>query len=143
MPTGASLCLRASVTDLRLTYVYSPKVHQYIKEMNKKVLSGVYAVSTRLIFIQPAPTGHDLITVGETPFTHEASELAAYVLPKNEELNMVFHFELMDIDGPKEGDPVPLVHRDWKLSEMKEIIGRWQNFERSEGFWNACVMFQK
>jgi alpha-glucosidase len=78
-----------------------------------------------------------LITVGETPFTHEASVLAAYVLPKNEELNMVFHFELMDIDGPKGGDPMPLTHKDWKLSEMTEIIGRWQNFERSEGFWNA------
>lgn len=52
---------------------------------------------------------------------------------------MVFHFELMDIDGPKEGDPVPLIHKDWKLSEFKETVGRWQNFERAQGFWNAYV----
>jgi alpha-glucosidase len=77
--------------------------------------------------------------VGETPFTHEASELAAYVLPKNEELNMVFHFELMDIDGPNEEDSVPLIHCDWKLSEFKGTVGRWQNFERAQGFWNAYV----
>jgi alpha-glucosidase len=83
--------------------------------------------------------GHDLITVGETPFTHDAPELAAYVLPENEELNMVFQFELMDIDGPKEGDPVPLIHRNWKLSDFKETAGRWQNFERAQGFWNAYV----
>ena len=83
--------------------------------------------------------GHDLITVGETPFTHEASQLAAYVLPKNEELNMVFQFELMDIDSPKEGDPVPLIHKDWKLSELKDTVGRWQIFERDQGFWNAYV----
>jgi len=104
-------------------FANGPKVHEYIKEMNKKVLHG-----------------HDLITVGETPFTHGASQLAAYVLPKNEELNMVFQFELMDIDGPKEGDPVPLIHRDWKLSELKDTIGRWQIFERDQGFWNAVFI---
>ncbi|KAF8234809.1 glycoside hydrolase family 13 protein [Tricholoma matsutake] len=106
-----------------ILFANGPRVHEYIKEMNKKVLSG-----------------HDLITVGETPFTHEASELAAYVLPQNQELNMVFHFELMDIDGPKEGDPVPLIHKVWKLSEFKETVGRWQNFERAQGFWNAIFI---
>ncbi|KAF9463172.1 glycoside hydrolase family 13 protein [Collybia nuda] len=100
-------------------FANGPRVHEYIKEMNKKVLSA-----------------QDLITVGETPFTHEASELAAYVLPSNKELNMVFHFELMDLDSPG----VPLIHRDWKLSEFREIVGRWQKYRRSEGFWNAIFI---
>ena len=83
-------------------------------------------------------TEKDLITVGETPFTHDASELAAYVLPSNKELNMVFQFELMDLDSSKEGqDCSPLVFREWKLSELKEIIGRWQTYKREEGFWNT------
>ena len=77
---------------------------------------------------------HDLITVGETPFTHDASELAAYVLPRNRELNMVFHFELMDIDSPPE---FPLLKKPWTLAELKAVIGRWQRFMRDEGFWNA------
>ncbi|KAG1884512.1 uncharacterized protein F5891DRAFT_1202569 [Suillus fuscotomentosus] len=40
-------------------YVNGPQVHKYMKQMHTKVLSP-----------------HDLITIGETPFTHEASELA-------------------------------------------------------------------
>jgi glycosidase len=117
----------------------SPKVHDYIKEMNKKILSSGYP--THLVFHQndTDATGHDLITVGETPFTDDAQEIAAYVLPSNKELNMAFDFELMGIDTPVEGDPVPLAYRSWSLSQFKEIIGRWQRFERSAGFWNTYV----
>ncbi|KAJ7825863.1 hypothetical protein B0H13DRAFT_2290630 [Mycena leptocephala] len=32
------------------------------------------------------------------------------------------------------------IHRPWKLSEFKEIVTRWQRFERDAGFWNACVL---
>lgn len=81
---------------------------------------------------------YDIMTVGETPFTHDASELAAYVLPANKELNMVFHFELMDIDSPMEGPQrVPLIKKEWKLEGLREIIVRWQLYKRDEGFWNA------
>lgn len=79
-------------------------------------------------------TDHDLITVGETPFTHDASVLAAYVLPQNKELNMVFHFELMDLDSPPES---PLVKKAWRLAELKALVRRWQTYKRTEGFWNA------
>jgi oligo-1,6-glucosidase len=78
------------------------------------------------------------MTVGETPFTHDRDEMAAYVLPKNKELNMVFQFELMDLDSPQ-GEHTPLVRRDWTLSEFKQVIDRWQNFRREDGFWNAYV----
>ena len=81
-----------------------------------------------------APAEHDLITVGETPFTHDASALAAYVLPRHKELNMVFHFELMDLDSPAES---PLVKKAWRLSDLKAVVGRWQTYKRDEGFWNA------
>lgn len=79
---------------------------------------------------------HDLITVGEAPFTHDAAQLAAYVLPANKELNMVFQFEIMDIDAP---DGLPLVHKEWKVTEFKEIIRRWQGYKKDEGFWNRSV----
>lgn len=79
-------------------------------------------------------TDHDLITVGETPFTHDSSALAAYVLPRNKELNMVFNFELMDLDSPAES---PLVKKAWQLSDLKTVVGRWQMYKREEGFWNA------
>lgn len=104
-------------------------MHEYLKEMNSKVLCS-----------------HDLITVGETPFTHSADQLAAYVLPANKELDMVFQFQLMDLDAPHE-DPTkpteevpkhdPMVWQQWDLKEMKSIIERWQRCKRDEGFWNA------
>jgi len=83
------------------------------------------------------PADHDLITVGETPFTHDASALAAYVLPRNKELNMVFHFELMDLDSPAES---PLVKKAWRLAELKAVVGRWQTYKRDQGFWNAVFI---
>lgn len=53
---------------------------------------------------------------------------------------MVFQFELMDIDSPFEGeDAVPLIFKPWKLSQLKDIVRRWQTFKRDEGFWNASV----
>ncbi|KAF9463173.1 alpha-glucosidase [Collybia nuda] len=104
-----------------LLFANGPRVHEYIKEMNKEVLSG-----------------HDLITVGETPFTRDASELAAYVLPHNQELNMVFNFELMDLDSPGLGKEY--IYREWKLSGFRDIICQWQSYRRSEGFWNATYV---
>ncbi|KAG5651663.1 hypothetical protein H0H81_007886 [Sphagnurus paluster] len=104
-------------------FANGPRVHEFVNEMNQKVLSA-----------------HDLITVGETPFTHDAGQLAAYVLPANNELNMVFHFELMDLDSPRGTEHRPLVHRRWGLHEFREVIGRWQRFMRAEGFWNAVFI---
>ena len=44
-------------------------------------------------------------TVGETPTTHNTNDLAQFVLPANKELDMVFQFEMMEIDGTREGSP--------------------------------------
>ncbi|KAJ6513701.1 glycoside hydrolase family 13 protein [Mycena vitilis] len=109
--------------DASFLFANGPHVHEYIQEMNRKVLSQ-----------------HDLITVGETPFTHSAAELVKYVLPANKELNMVFQFELVDLDSPRTEERSPFIHRPWKLSEFKEIVTRWQRFERDAGFWNAVFI---
>lgn len=52
---------------------------------------------------------------------------------------MVFQFELMEIDQPKHADASPLEHHSWKVSELRDIVSRWQIFKRDEGFWNAYV----
>lgn len=93
--------------------------------------------------------GHDLMTVGETPFTFSQDKLASYVLPASKELNMVFQFELMEIDSPhKEGElqesphrsPEKLLWQPWRMDELKAVIQKWQACKREEGFWNACVL---
>ncbi|THH16201.1 hypothetical protein EW146_g4401 [Bondarzewia mesenterica] len=107
-------------------YVNGPKCHEYIQEMNRRVLSK-----------------YDLITVGEAPFTHDSKDLAEFVLPANKELNMVFSFEVVEIDNSDKGFSAganPLQYREWKLSELKDIIKKWQTLLREEGFWNAVFI---
>lgn len=42
-----------------------------------------------------------IITIGETPFTHDAAEVVKYVQPERKELNMVFVFELQKLGVPR------------------------------------------
>ena len=76
------------------------------------------------------------MTVGETPLTHGLDDVAKYVLPQNKELNMVFQFEVVDLDRKGNG-PCPLTPRQYQLSELKQIVTKWQTFKRDDGFWNA------
>jgi alpha-glucosidase len=81
---------------------------------------------------------YDIVTVGEASQTYDTSQLAAYVLPSNKELHMVFHSELMGIDFAMEGrQRVPFINKKWDLEDLREIIVRWQLYKRDEGFWNA------
>jgi oligo-1,6-glucosidase len=85
------------------------------------------------------------MTVGETPFTLNAEDVAPYVLPVSKELDMVFQFQLVQIDAPhsvSDSEPFKDQHLmwvEWKLSEMKTIVQRWQGYKRDEGYWNAYV----
>lgn len=68
------------------------------------------------------------------PCMYNANDILPYVKPENKELNMVFHFELADMDGNAAG---PLFVSDWKLSQLKEIVGRWQKVMIEGGGWNS------
>ncbi|MFB6468318.1 alpha-glucosidase [Cytobacillus sp. Hz8] len=97
-------------------YMNGPKVHAFLQEMNKKVLSQYY----------------DIMTVGETPgVTPEEAKL--YTSEDRHELNMVFQFEHMDVGSGPEGKWSNL---PWKLTELKQIMSRWQKGLESEG-WNS------
>jgi oligo-1,6-glucosidase len=86
--------------------------------MNKKVLSK-----------------YDIMTVGETPGT--TPEIAAlYVNRDRHELNMVFHFELMEVDH----DPInKWKPKEWKLTELKKIFNKWYEGLKEKG-WNSLFM---
>jgi oligo-1,6-glucosidase len=95
-----------------------PIVHDYLKEMNREVLSK-----------------YDTITVGETPGVTPAQAIE-YVGTDRNELNMVFQFEHMDIgDGPsgKWGTTT------FDLSEFKEIMSKWQVELEGKG-WNSLYL---
>jgi oligo-1,6-glucosidase len=99
-------------------YLNGPRVHEFLQEMNKTVLSK-----------------YDIMTVGETPGV-TPEEALLYVGDDREELNMVFQFELMDIDAGEDGkwDVVP-----WKLTDFKRIMTKWQKELHNKG-WNSLYL---
>ena len=121
-------------------YANGPRVHEYIKEMNQKVLSRRLLPGSHTVNgTHTAITDYDIFTVGEAPFSHSADDLAEYVLPQNRELKTIFQFELMDIDSSDSLEP--LIPKPWKLSDLKNVVEKWQTFKREEGFWNTSVAF--
>lgn len=99
-------------------FLNGPHVHEYLREMTAAVLSR-----------------YDVMTVGETlAVTPEAA--LKYVGADRGELNMVFQFELMEIDaGPGGKWDV----RPWTLTEFKRIASRWQTELHDRG-WNSLYL---
>lgn len=92
-----------------------PRVHEYLQEMNREVLSK-----------------YDLITVGECSGV-TVEEAKKYASSSGKELNMVFQFEHMDLDG---GESFKWNHRKIKLSELKAVMSKWQT-ELYGKAWNS------
>ena len=99
-------------------FLNGPHIHEYLQEMNKKVLSK-----------------YNIMTVGETPGT--PPQIAAkYVNRDRHELDMVFNFELMEIDH----DPInKWKPKEWKLTELKKIFTKWYESSKEKG-WNSLYM---
>ncbi|WP_217586190.1 glycoside hydrolase family 13 protein [Lentibacillus saliphilus] len=96
-------------------FMNGPRIHEFLQEMHREVLSN-----------------YDVMTVGEMPgATPEEAQL--YTGEERNELNMVFHFEHMDIDSGPSGkwDVIP-----WLLKELKDILSKWQFALQNDG-WNS------
>ena len=91
-----------------------PRVHEYLNEMNEKVLSK-----------------YNILTVGETPNTN-SEQAILYTHPDRKELNMVFHFDHMHLDYGKYGKFSDI---RFKLSDLKETLTEWQL--ALEDGWNS------
>lgn len=82
-----------------------PHVHEYLQEMNQKVLSK-----------------YDLLTVGECSGV-TVEEAKKYASLDGKELNMVFQFEHMDLDG---GETFKWNDKKIDLVELKQVLTKWQ-----------------
>ena len=82
-----------------------PRIHDYLQEMNREVLSR-----------------YDLLTVGETPNV-TVEEARQYANEDGTELNMVFQFEHMNLDG---GNGYKWSTRKLPLVPLKENLSKWQ-----------------
>ena len=94
--------------------VHGPKVHEYLREMNREVLSK-----------------YDLMTVGETSGV-TPEQACFYAGFDTHELNMVFQFDHVDDHGK---------YGKWNdermpLTKLKGILSKWQN-ELFGKAWNS------
>ncbi|QLG29261.1 alpha-glucosidase [Halorarum halophilum] len=98
-------------------FINGPRMHEYLREMDERVLSNY----------------DDIVTVGEMP---GVSVDGAREYVSDGPLDMVFHFEHMRLDAG-EGDAWDF--RDWELSDLKETFTRWQTGLAEDG-WNALYL---
>ncbi|CAI4218388.1 unnamed protein product [Parascedosporium putredinis] len=101
-------------------YLNRSKCHDFLRELGDKVLSR-----------------YDVMTVGETPHVEEPDMAIQYVHPERREFNMIFQWEHMDVDR------IPGTLLGWKqyrLSEFKAIMSKWQITMQERGGWNSLYM---
>ncbi|MDT8717511.1 alpha-glucosidase [Clostridium sp. 19966] len=98
-------------------FANGPRVHEYLQEMNRKVLSK-----------------YDIMTVGEAPGV-DTDTAKLYVNEDRKELNMLFQFELMDIDSGKDKWDV----KPWRLTTFKNIMYKWYEALKEKG-WNSLFL---
>ena len=99
-------------------YANGPKVHEYLRELNQKVLSK-----------------YDAVTVGEGPGI-DLENGSKYVGEDRNELNMIFHFGHMFIDAGANGkyDIVP-----FDLIDFKTVFNKWDAHLKDKG-WGSIFL---
>ena len=105
------------IGDGRRFYTDGPKIHKYLKELNKNTF-GKY---------------EDIVTVGEMSSTSIESCIK-YTNPKEKELSMVFNFHHLKVDYDK-GDKWTLMDFDFK--KLKSLFKSWQEEMEKGNGWNA------
>jgi len=84
-------------------FAFQPKLHDYLREMRKECFDG-----------------RDCMCVGETTFVNTGN--ANTVVGDGRELDMLFQFDLMDIDG----ENTKWNLKPFDIKEFKKIIDKWQ-----------------
>ncbi|UKZ73136.1 hypothetical protein TrVFT333_000777 [Trichoderma virens FT-333] len=100
-------------------YACGPRLHEYLKDLGAILKE------------------YDAFNVGEMPCVQDQNELIKAVGADRGELNMIFHFEHMDLDyGPK-GKFSP---GTWTLAKLKTVVNKWQKFMYENNGWNALYL---
>jgi oligo-1,6-glucosidase len=92
-----------------------PRIHEFMREIRREVLSK-----------------YDLMTVGETGGV-TVDEAVQYANADGSELDMVFQFEQVELDG---GETFKWNDRKINLVELKEMFSRWQTTLHDRA-WNS------
>ena len=102
-------------------YVNGPRLHEYLRELKKEVLEP-----------------HKAVTVGEMPRVSDIDEIIKTVGQKDGELNMIFIFDVVDLDNvPGQGR---MALRDWEVRDLVEPIVKWQTLMIERKGWNSVFI---
>ncbi|HBW36241.1 alpha-glucosidase [Desulfosporosinus sp. BICA1-9] len=99
-------------------FINGPRLQYYLREMYTKVLSK-----------------YDIMTVGETRWV-DANLACVFVDECRHELNMLFQFELLELDYGPSGK---WEKKPWELADFKRIISDWQTKLADFG-WNSLFL---
>ena len=102
-------------------YVNGPRMHEYLQEINQKVLRK-----------------HGAITVGEMPGVSDIDEVLRSVGSESGELNMIFIFDIVDIDN--EPGKVRFTLHGWDARDLRRIIDKWQHAMIERDGWNTVFV---
>ncbi|KAF2733654.1 glycoside hydrolase [Polyplosphaeria fusca] len=102
-------------------YANGPRLHEYLREIRTSVLAH-----------------YDTLTVGEMPFVRDEDEIMRVVGSTSESLNMIFAFDLVDIDNVP-GD-FKFTLQPWDARDLKSIINRLQRLMLTRDGWNALFV---
>lgn len=102
-------------------YFNGPRLHEYLQEINRKVL-------------QP----YGAVTVGEMPHVTDINEITQVVGRKSGELNMIFIFDLVDIDNAP--GKTRLTLRDWNAKDIILAVSKWQRAMYDKDGWNTVFI---
>ena len=94
-------------------FAMQPKLHDYLGEMRQKC------------FIH-----RDCLCVGETPFV--TTENAHTLIEDGKQLDMIFQFDLMDIDAKKDKWNI----KPFSVHAFRSVLSKWQNTLK----WNSLFL---
>lgn len=118
MPDAPIVDPHSSVQPASGLFCNGPRMHEFLREMNTKVLNH-----------------YDAMTVGELPHTPDPAHVLRYVGSGDKQLNMVFQFDIVDLGIGK-------VHKydfeGYKLSELKSVVQKWQSFISGTDGWTTA-----
>lgn len=100
-------------------YACGPRLHEYLQGVGK-VLNEYNAFS-----------------VGEMPSVDDPKEILKAVGFDRGELNMIFHFEIVNMDSGDRGKFSP---KAWEVSTLKSIVDKWETFMIQNDGWNALYL---
>lgn len=109
--------LETATDDGRKFYTDGPRIHEFLKEMNREVFSR-----------RP-----HALTVGEMSST-SIENCVKYTKPEEQEMNMIFSFHHLKVDYPN-GEK--WAKADFDFRKLKKVLSDWQYGMQKGGGWNA------